>query len=126
MKTNVQGDGGRYSRENNSNAVSDKLTTNTLSAVVQSLVALALQLNALIQHLGSVTLLDEEHELDDNDFSVQHDCCEHLEEEWRVEQDEYFVYEFPEVTCSVCYADYTDEVYGHPPTEPDELEDWGA
>jgi hypothetical protein len=101
-------------------------TSSILPAVVQSLVALALQLSALAQHLGSGTFLDQEHELDGSDCSVQHDCSEHLEERWRVEQDADFVYEFPEVTCSICSADYTAEVYGHPPTEPDELEDWGA
>ena len=124
--SNVPGDGSRFSRDK-SNAASDKLEmTNALSAVIQSLVALALQLNALAQHLGSGTFLDQEHELDGSDCSVQHDCSEHLEERWRVEQDADFVYEFPEVTCSICSADYTAEVYGHPPTEQDELEDWGA
>jgi hypothetical protein len=120
------GDGSRSFRTK-SNAASDKLEIkNALSAVIQNLVALALQLNALAQHLGSATFLDQEHELDGSDCSVQHDCSEHLEERWRVEQDADFVYEFPEVTCSICSGDYTSEVYGYAPTEPDEIEDWGA
>lgn len=114
------------SRNQRSAADGKSQTSSILSAVIQSLVALALQLNALAQHLGSGTFLDQEHEMDGSDCSVQHDCSEHLEERWRVEQDADFVYEFPEVTCSICSADYTAEVYGHPPTEPDELEDWGA
>lgn len=114
------------SRNQRSAADGKSQASSILSAVIQSLVALALQLNALAQHLGSGTFLDQEHEMDGSDCSVQHDCSEHLEERWRVEQDADFVYEFPEVTCSICSADYTAEVYGHPPTEPDELEDWGA
>lgn len=113
-------------RNQSSAADGKSQTSSILSAVIQSLVALALQLNAFAQHLGSATFLDQEHELDGSDCSVQHDCSEHLEERWRVEQDADFVYEFPEVTCSICSADYTAEVYGHPPTEPDEVEDRGA
>ena len=113
-------------RNQSSAADGKSQTSSILSAVIQSLVALALQLNALAQHLGSGTFLHQEHELDGNDCPVQHDYSEHLEERWRVEQDADFVYEFPEATCSICSADYTAEVYGHPPTEPDELEDRGV
>ena len=50
--SNVPGDGSRFSRDK-SNAASDKLEmTNALSAVIQSLVALALQLNALANISG--------------------------------------------------------------------------
>ena len=82
--------------------------------------ALALQLNALAQHLGNNA--SPEVSPDEHKVEAPHECLANLVEQWHSEKDEDSIIEYPSVTCLVCGGDFTDDTYGESPTEPDEDE----